>query len=137
MLIISNFKTNYLIAISVCIINLCAIRAIGQPNNTVFIPVKPDVLSNSYISCSFKDSKGFMWFGTREGLVRYDGTNVFRYEYNSKDATSIPHNSINIITESPNKDLWIGTASGLCKFDRQKDIVLLIPEKEKILKEEN
>lgn len=62
-----------------------------------------------------------MWLGTGEGLIRYDGTNVVKYEHDPADYTSIPHNLINVIAEDANKTLWIGTAQGLIKFNRELD----------------
>src|SRR5690606_557737 len=62
-----------------------------------------------------------MWFGTNEGLVRYDGTNIRRYQHDPSDSTSITHNNVNAIAESVNGNLWIGTARGISKFEREKD----------------
>ncbi|PKQ43586.1 hybrid sensor histidine kinase/response regulator transcription factor [Confluentibacter flavum] len=121
MILTSNFKRQFLVLGLFLAVNLFAIKASGQSQNTAFIPVAPDILSNAYISSIFKDSKGFMWFGTKVGLMRYDGSNVFRYEHDPQDSTSISHNNINIIAESPNHELWIGTAVGLCKYDREKE----------------
>ena len=62
-----------------------------------------------------------MWFGTADGLVRYDGVNAYRYLHSPDDNTTVAHNTINIIVESKDKKLWIGTALGLCIYDRELD----------------
>ncbi|MGE5942949.1 MAG: two-component regulator propeller domain-containing protein, partial [Flavobacteriales bacterium] len=62
-----------------------------------------------------------MWFGTNEGLVRYDGTNINRYQYNPSDSTSISHNNVNALAESADGNLWVGTARGISKFDRERN----------------
>lgn len=62
-----------------------------------------------------------MWFGLADGLIRYDGTNAYRYEHNPHDKTSLCHNSINVIVEDERHRLWIGTALGLCVYDPEKD----------------
>ncbi|WP_111309569.1 hybrid sensor histidine kinase/response regulator transcription factor [Confluentibacter sediminis] len=121
MLFSLKFKAKFFVSVSICVMSIYALKAFGQSQHTSFIPIQPDILSNSHITCSFKDSKGYMWFGTYEGLIRYDGTNIYRYQNNPKDSTSIRHNNINVIVEDAESNLWVGTARGLCKFDREKD----------------
>lgn len=65
-----------------------------------------------------------MWLGTADGLARYDGTNTCRYEHNPEDKNSLCHNSINVIVEDQRQRLWIGTAAGLCIYDREKDLFI-------------
>lgn len=91
----------------------------GQP--TSFIPVAPETLSNSFARCFIKDDKGFIWIGTSDGLVRYDGTNAFRYVHDPEDPTSITHSAINSMVMDPSNRLWIGTAQGLCIYDHTLD----------------
>jgi len=69
-----------------------------------------------------KDSRGFMWIGTRGGLCRYDGYDVKVFQYDSRDTTSLSDNSIigtaKLIVEDHYGNLWIGTQQkGLNKFD--------------------
>ncbi|MFD1001691.1 two-component regulator propeller domain-containing protein [Ohtaekwangia kribbensis] len=97
----------------------CSLRSYTQP--VVFTPVAPEAISNSFVRCFFKDSRGFMWFGLADGLIRYDGTNAYRYEHNPLDKASLCHNSINVIVEDDRQRLWIGTAFGLCIYDPEKD----------------
>jgi signal transduction histidine kinase/CheY-like chemotaxis protein/ligand-binding sensor domain-containing protein len=74
-------------------------------------------LSNSTITCIFQDSRGFIWFGTRDGLNRYDGASVVIYRNKPSDTTSISDNFIRCITEDSKHNLWIGTSFGLNKFN--------------------
>ena len=97
------------------------ILAFGQPQQATFVPVAPEVISNSFVRCFFKDSKNYMWIGTADGLIRYDGTNSYFYEHNPGDKTSISHNNINAITEDSDGKLWIATAQGLCTYNRETD----------------
>lgn len=94
---------------------------IQAQQHNYFIPIKPDVLSNTSIRCFFKDNNSFIWFGTDEGLLRYDGTNLVRYEHNPNDETSISHNNVNAIVQGKDNSLWVGTTKGLCKFNREKN----------------
>src|SRR6202012_2536589 len=74
-------------------------------------------LSNSTINCIFQDSRGFMWFGTRDGLNRYDGSHVVIYRNDQKNKASISDNFINCIFEDAGHKLWVGTNYGLNRFD--------------------
>ncbi len=70
-------------------------------------------LSNNAVTSIFQDQHGFMWFGTFDGLNRYDGYSfkIFRNVIN--DTTSLNSNVIRVITEDANHQLWIGTGKGL------------------------
>lgn len=78
-------------------------------------------LSNSTIESIYQDSKGFIWFGTRDGLNKYDGyqITVFRNDPNNKN--SISDNFIKCINEDASHNLWIGTSDGLNRFDAYKN----------------
>ena len=81
---------------------------------------RDDLSSNSVLSI-YQDYRGFMWFGTRDGLNRYDGYEFKSYFNSLEDSTSISDNQINIIFEDSHRNLWIGTGNGLNQFDREKD----------------
>ena len=79
-------------------------------------------LSNSSVMCNIQDSKGFLWFGTFDGLNRYDGYNIKVFENDSNDSSSLSNNHINYIYEDKTGILWIGTnGGGLNKFIREKE----------------
>ena len=70
-------------------------------------------LSQSTIFCALQDSKGFMWFGTNNGLNRYNGYQFTNYRHHPDDAESIAHDRITALTEDLKGRLWIGTQDGL------------------------
>lgn len=73
-------------------------------------------LSQNNVKSIYQDSYGFMWFGTRNRLNRYDGASlkVFDcYDYNAQKG----NNNISAIFESPDKKLWLGTDKGIFIFD--------------------
>ncbi len=79
-------------------------------------------LSQSNPTCILRDNLGFMWFGTRDGLNRYDGYAFTVYKNVAGDEKSISNNSITSIIEDKRGRLWIGTwGGGLNRFDREKN----------------
>ncbi len=68
-------------------------------------------LTQNYISCMFQDSKGFMWFGTKEGLNRFDGYEFKVYRNDPFDQTSLSGNWIYTIYEDSQNRIWVGTDS--------------------------
>jgi ligand-binding sensor domain-containing protein len=75
-------------------------------------------LTSGTIYDIIQDSQGFMWFGTWNGLNKYDGYQFAAYQHNPADPTSLSHNTINTLYEDANGILWIGTEQGgLNKFD--------------------
>src|ERR1700742_704678 len=79
-------------------------------------------LSQSNVICTLQDSRGFMWFGTREGLNKYDGYVFTVYKNKLGDDRSLANNLVNAIVEDDKGYLWIGTwGGGLDRYDRQTD----------------
>ena len=78
-------------------------------------------LSNSTINCIFQDSRGFIWFGTRDGLNRYDGVKIVIYRNIPGSKGSISDDFIRCIYEDAHHKLWIGTTYGLNQFDQVTD----------------
>ncbi|MCF7805147.1 MAG: PAS domain S-box protein [Candidatus Marinimicrobia bacterium] len=88
-----------------------------------------DGLSHSKVNCILQDSRGFMWFGTNDGLDRYNGYKITEYQYNLSDSGSITHNLIRDIHEDSHGNLWVATdAGGLNLYDRDFDRFLEVPE---------
>jgi ligand-binding sensor domain-containing protein len=56
-------------------------------------------LSENAVTCIFQDNQGFMWFGTHDGLNRYDGYSFKVYRQNPLDSTSLSDNIIKSICE--------------------------------------
>ncbi len=81
-------------------------------------------LSHSYVRCILQDNQGFMWFGTFDGLNKYNGYNFRVYRHNYKDPGSITANIIYSLYEDSRGNLWIGTAEGLCLYDRDRDVFI-------------
>jgi signal transduction histidine kinase/ligand-binding sensor domain-containing protein/DNA-binding response OmpR family regulator len=70
-------------------------------------------LSQSSVIAIHQDLQGQMWFGTRDGLNRYDGSNITVFRNNPKDSSSICNNDILSIEGDKSGNLWVGTYNGL------------------------
>lgn len=66
-----------------------------------------DGLSNNQVESIFKDSRGFLWIGTRMGVNRYDGTNFKTYKYDKDDPLSPIHDKIMDLQEDIDGNLWM------------------------------
>ena len=80
-----------------------------------------DGLSQSSVQVIFQDKQGFLWFGTADGLNRYDGIAFKVYRQHPDNMSTISDNYITAIIEDDEGVLWIGTRSGLNKFDRKAE----------------
>ncbi|MFT4928654.1 MAG: ligand-binding sensor domain-containing protein/signal transduction histidine kinase [Phenylobacterium sp.] len=78
-------------------------------------------LSQMSVNAALQDSEGFMWFGTQDGLNRYDGYQFKVYRYDRNDPHSMVNNWVNVLFEDSVGNLWVGTNGGLLKFDRKAD----------------
>lgn len=88
-----------------------------------------DGLSSNTITSILQDSRGFMWFGTRNGLNRFDGIHFKVYQTDPNDSLSIGNNSITSIVEDSTRNIWIGTYKGIYQYIPQKEsFQLLFPE---------
>ena len=76
-----------------------------------------DGLSNPNVRDFFKDSMGFLWIATSDGLNRYDGTEFKIYRNQIDNPESLSDNSINTIFEDSHRLLWVGTEAGLNYLD--------------------
>jgi signal transduction histidine kinase/ligand-binding sensor domain-containing protein/AraC-like DNA-binding protein/FixJ family two-component response regulator len=80
-----------------------------------------DGLSQRSVMAILQDQKGYLWFGTRDGLNKFDGQNFTVYRHFTEDSTSLSHNSLHSIYEDSFGNLWIGTQNGLNKFNPAKE----------------
>lgn len=73
-------------------------------------------LSQSHVKAIIQDSYGFMWFGTRNKLNRFDGLNMKIFDcYDNQKRRG--DNNISTLYEDPDKKLWVGTDKGVYIFD--------------------
>jgi len=97
------------------------VHLLAQKHNVKFehLTVEDGLSSNTVLSI-LQDSRGFMWFGTSEGLNRYDGYAFKEYRHDPTDSTSISDNFIwfDCLYEDSFGMIWVGTrTAGLNRFD--------------------
>ncbi|MDP2876412.1 MAG: two-component regulator propeller domain-containing protein [Holophaga sp.] len=79
-------------------------------------------LSQSTVYAILQDKRGFLWFGTEDGLNRYDGTTFRPFRREDGNNRSLRANWITCLLEDRNGSLWVGTMSGgLHRYDRDHD----------------
>jgi len=79
-------------------------------------------LSHSIVYSIVQDKKGFLWFGTIDGLNKYDGYSLLTYQYDPYNPESIPTSDAANLLMDQDGSLWIGAwGKGLIRFDLQKE----------------
>ena len=69
-----------------------------------------------------QDHKGFLWFGTRYGLDRYDGVRFKAYQNDPADTNSLSDNYITALLVDSRGSLWVGAAGHLDRYDPVRDV---------------
>ncbi|MFA9370854.1 MAG: two-component regulator propeller domain-containing protein [Labilibaculum antarcticum] len=83
--------------------------------------------SNSVLRV-FQDSEGYIWFGTPEGLCRYDGYRIKIFRSDIYTPNLLTSNEISCIAEDNNDNLWIGTHEGLSIINRNTYQIKVHPD---------
>lgn len=78
-------------------------------------------LSQSTVYAITMDADGFMWFGTRDGLNRYDSRNIKVYKKRANDDHSLSGNNVLCFYRDAGNRLWIGTSEGLSIYNAELD----------------
>jgi signal transduction histidine kinase/ligand-binding sensor domain-containing protein/CheY-like chemotaxis protein/AraC-like DNA-binding protein len=80
-----------------------------------------DGLSNNLVTSIIQDSKGFLWFGTQDGLNRYDGYNIKVFKNSEEDTCSVLDNLIFSLYVDSKGELWVGSLNGMSKFNYETE----------------
>ncbi|OQY33012.1 MAG: hypothetical protein B6241_09235 [Spirochaetaceae bacterium 4572_59] len=113
-LLIENLKKSYRI---IFLLFFSITNVMGE--NLIFDQLTmQDGLVNNAVSGIIQDDQGYLWFGTQNGLTRYDGKSFKIFDHDPFDCNSLPHNQIQTIYQDPvDPYLWIGTYEGLSRFN--------------------
>lgn len=88
--------------------------------------VTDGLCSNTVWSIS-QDDKGYMWFGTKNGLNRFDGYEFKSYQFDKENKYSIGNNFIHVICKYDNKNYWIGTEDGIYNLNLEDEKFTRVP----------
>jgi ligand-binding sensor domain-containing protein len=77
---------------------------------------KKDGLSDNYVNCFLKDSRGRFWIGTRNGLNHFDGSHFYTYK-KTKDSNSVINGTIVSLCEDKNGFIWGTTEGGIFRYN--------------------
>jgi signal transduction histidine kinase/ligand-binding sensor domain-containing protein/CheY-like chemotaxis protein/HPt (histidine-containing phosphotransfer) domain-containing protein len=81
-----------------------------------------DGLPQGTVMSTLQDSQGFVWLGTEDGLVRFDGQQLLRYAQSRKTPRGLPGNFIYQIVEDAHHDLWLAIKdAGIARWNRATD----------------
>lgn len=104
---------------------------IGQPYYFTHYQVEQG-LSNNAVLCSLQDQYGFMWFGTKDGLNRFDGYSFKTYRYSDEEKENPGSNFIHALYEHDGL-IYIGSELGLYFFDPHSEEFSLVEKTENML----
>jgi signal transduction histidine kinase/ligand-binding sensor domain-containing protein/DNA-binding response OmpR family regulator len=92
-------------------------------------------LSSQFVNAIAQDNDGFLWFGTGDGLNRYDGYTFKVFKHIPNDNSSISSSNVNCLLRTKDNTLWIGTEKGLNKYNpANQKFSIILPEND-VLKE--
>ncbi len=106
------FISIFLILLSVIILTPLA-HVHAQKNDLRFMHLtSDDGLPQNKVNCILQDSQGFMWFGTNDGLSKYDGYVFTNFDYDSADVYKPSDDFVQAMLEDNKGNLWFCTGSG-------------------------
>lgn len=81
-----------------------------------------DGLPQATVNAIMQDKKGFMWFGTKGGLSRYDGMSFKNFERDMTDNHSLGNNFVTCLYEDHEGNMWVGTDAGAYIYYPDREI---------------
>ncbi len=101
----------------------CCLSGYAQRPNLRFNQII-EGLSFSHVKAIYQDHQGFMWFGTADGLNKYDGYTMTIYKNHPEDSLSLVGSNVSHLFEDENHVLWISTNKGVSRYNRDLDIFI-------------
>src|SRR5512136_1546455 len=90
-------------------------------------------LSNNTVMECIQDRRGFIWFGTKEGLTRFDGFHFKIFLHNPSVTNCILNNFVTTICEDRDGWIWVGTSDGICYYIPDNDCFGIIKSENLII----
>lgn len=111
-------KIIVILIISIFILNNGSLAVENYMN---FIPLEEDI-SQNVVKTILQDENGFMWFGSNDGLIKYDGYQTKKYRQMPFAENTLLDNYIIDLEEDSSGNIWIATSKGLTKLNPKKEI---------------
>lgn len=102
---------------------VCWVQAAGEHYYFKNFSIK-DGLPQTTVNAIMQDKKGFMWFGTKGGLSRYDGVSFRNFKRNMNDNHSLGNNFITCLYEDKVGNIWVGTDAGVYIYYSDREIFM-------------
>src|SRR5947207_5624921 len=109
----SNQSKNGQRSLSLLLLLFCVCPAVLSERLPLKAYTTADGLADNGINRIVRDSRGFLWFCTAEGLSRFDGYSFTNYG----TAEGLPHPTVNDILETRGGEYWVATNAGLVRFN--------------------
>ena len=117
-----NFSKNQIFFSFFCAIFLALSPFCAFSRDFLFSNISlPDGLVNPSVKCILRDSKDYIWIGTKGGLNRYDRGLMKTYKRNPSLENSLPDNDIIDVFEDKNGQIWVICSTGVVKYNPYKD----------------
>lgn len=81
----------------------------------------PPGLTQNNVTAIAQDHHGFLWFGTQDGLHRFDGHEFKIYRHDPRDQATLSSSFIRALLVDPHGRLWVGGEPGLSLYDEARD----------------
>jgi ligand-binding sensor domain-containing protein len=99
-----------------------AASLLAQPRDIRFEHISVEQgLSNYALTRIVQDQQGFLWFGTEDGLNKYDGYNFTVYKPNPADSGSLPGRFVQTLYVDREGNMWVSAGYGLCRYNLDTD----------------
>jgi len=119
----NRLKINFVLAL-ILIFSLFQVDA--QPYYFRHYQVE-DGLSNNAVVCCLQDNRGFLWFGTKDGLNRFDGYTFKTFRNQPENKNSLGNNFIHSLFADKEHTLWVGTDKGLFSYHETDEHFEVLP----------
>ncbi|MGJ1265960.1 hybrid sensor histidine kinase/response regulator transcription factor [Sphingobacterium spiritivorum] len=105
-----------------CVVYMLLVMSVVQAQPTYFKNYQTnDGLSNNTITCITQDQQGFLWFGSRNGLNRFDGNRFKIFRHDVSDSLSIGSSSVLSLLTDKKGLMWVGTTQGVYLYNPVKE----------------
>ena len=88
---------------------------------------KADGLASNRVMTMTQDAGGLWWFGTDQGLQRFDGRRFRTWRHDPEDPCSLPADDVLALHTDENGRLWVATSAGIGRFDPRSGTFTPVP----------